>query len=159
MEFLPTHFNLQYLWSVSRKHEKCKNIFMLWNNSAHKVIQWFIEGLHIVGKRLLKHWLCAPLCHHDAINDRLDAIEDLMAIPDVAAEVREKLRKMPDLERLLSKWVLTMNCRTASNVGLLSILSAWRLSNFLTIDAVAYMDFEVWNRLLNLSTHSHTYSL
>uniref|UniRef100_A0A5F9D056 DNA mismatch repair protein n=1 Tax=Oryctolagus cuniculus TaxID=9986 RepID=A0A5F9D056_RABIT len=55
------------------------------------------------GKRLLKHWLCAPLCSPCAINDRLDAIEDLMAVPDKVSEVVDLLKKLPDLERLLSK--------------------------------------------------------
>nr|KAF6448067.1 mutS-like protein 6 [Rousettus aegyptiacus] len=55
------------------------------------------------GKRLLKQWLCAPLCNPYAINDRLDAIEDLMVVPDKISEVVDLLKKLPDLERLLSK--------------------------------------------------------
>ncbi|NXR45693.1 MSH6 protein, partial [Hippolais icterina] len=55
------------------------------------------------GKRLLKQWLCAPLCNPKSINDRLDAVEDLLAVPDKMSEVREYLKKLPDLERLLSK--------------------------------------------------------
>jgi len=52
---------------------------------------------------LLKQWLCAPPCNPDIISDRLDAVEDLMKISDVVADVSELLRKLPDLERLLSK--------------------------------------------------------
>ncbi|XP_015218440.1 DNA mismatch repair protein Msh6 [Lepisosteus oculatus] len=55
------------------------------------------------GKRLLKQWLCAPLCNPFSISDRLDALEDLMAVPDKMAESTELLKKLPDLERLLSK--------------------------------------------------------
>ncbi|XP_078664804.1 DNA mismatch repair protein Msh6-like isoform X1 [Branchiostoma floridae x Branchiostoma belcheri] len=55
------------------------------------------------GKRLFKQWLCAPLCNPASINDRLDAVEDLMACRDVVAEVTEILKKVPDLERLLQK--------------------------------------------------------
>ncbi|XP_031212655.1 DNA mismatch repair protein Msh6 [Mastomys coucha] len=55
------------------------------------------------GKRLLKQWLCAPLCNPSAISDRLDAVEDLMAVPDKVTEVADLLKKLPDLERLLSK--------------------------------------------------------
>ncbi|XP_021512950.1 DNA mismatch repair protein Msh6 isoform X1 [Meriones unguiculatus] len=55
------------------------------------------------GKRLLRQWLCAPLCSPSAISDRLDAVEDLMAVPDKITEVAELLKKLPDLERLLSK--------------------------------------------------------
>jgi len=59
----------------------------------------------LAGKRLLRQWLCAPLCNPDAINNRLDAVEDLMKISNVIADVSELLRKLPDLERLLSKSV------------------------------------------------------
>uniref|UniRef100_UPI0037E8F483 DNA mismatch repair protein Msh6 n=1 Tax=Semicossyphus pulcher TaxID=241346 RepID=UPI0037E8F483 len=55
------------------------------------------------GKRLLKQWLCAPLCNPTSIRDRLDAVEDLMAAPAQASEVSDLLKKLPDLERLLSK--------------------------------------------------------
>ncbi|KAM6127957.1 DNA mismatch repair protein Msh6-like [Pterocles gutturalis] len=55
------------------------------------------------GKRLLKQWLCAPLCNPKSINDRLDAVEDLLAVPAKMSEVSEHLKKLPDLERLLSK--------------------------------------------------------
>ncbi|ELU18588.1 hypothetical protein CAPTEDRAFT_139957, partial [Capitella teleta] len=55
------------------------------------------------GKRLFQQWLCAPSCQSSTINDRLDAVEDLMALPDLAAEAQDFLRKLPDLERLLSK--------------------------------------------------------
>uniref|UniRef100_A0A6Q2XXA5 DNA mismatch repair protein n=1 Tax=Esox lucius TaxID=8010 RepID=A0A6Q2XXA5_ESOLU len=55
------------------------------------------------GKRLLKQWLCAPLCNPTAIGERLDALEDLMGVPAQATEVSDLLKKLPDLERLLSK--------------------------------------------------------
>ncbi|KAJ8359742.1 hypothetical protein SKAU_G00162670 [Synaphobranchus kaupii] len=55
------------------------------------------------GRRLLKHWLCAPLCSPASIGDRLDALEDLMGAPGPASEAGELLKKLPDLERLLSK--------------------------------------------------------
>lgn len=55
------------------------------------------------GKRLLKQWLCAPLCNAKSIQDRLDAVEDLMGAQAQATEVSELLKKLPDLERLLSK--------------------------------------------------------
>ncbi|KAM6916671.1 DNA mismatch repair protein Msh6 [Xenentodon cancila] len=55
------------------------------------------------GKRLLKQWLCAPLCNPKSIRDRLDAVEDLMEAQAQATEVSDLLKKLPDLERLLSK--------------------------------------------------------
>lgn len=57
----------------------------------------------IEGKRLFKQWLCAPLCNPSSINDRLNAVEDLNVVPDIMAEVIDMIRKLPDLERILSK--------------------------------------------------------
>ncbi|XP_056903128.1 DNA mismatch repair protein Msh6 isoform X2 [Takifugu flavidus] len=57
----------------------------------------------LFGKRLLKQWLCAPLCNPLSIKDRLDAVEDLMGLQAQAGEVSDLLKKLPDLERLLSK--------------------------------------------------------
>jgi len=72
-----------------------------------------------IGKRLLKQWLCAPLFNPDAINDRLDAVEDLMKISDVIADVSELLRKLPDLERLLSKLVFSIFHLTLFRFGVI----------------------------------------
>uniref|UniRef100_A0A8C2L8V7 DNA mismatch repair protein n=1 Tax=Cyprinus carpio TaxID=7962 RepID=A0A8C2L8V7_CYPCA len=55
------------------------------------------------GKRLLKQWLCGPLCNPSSIGDRLDVVEDLTGAPSQATEVTDLLKKLPDLERLLSK--------------------------------------------------------
>ncbi|PIK37037.1 DNA mismatch repair protein Msh6 [Apostichopus japonicus] len=55
------------------------------------------------GKRLFRQWLCAPLCNPNSINDRLNAVEDLMEHQDQVTEAVEVLKKLPDLERFLSK--------------------------------------------------------
>lgn len=55
------------------------------------------------GKRLLRHWLCSPLCNPEKISSRLDAVEDLIEIPEVVEAASFRLKKVPDLERLLSK--------------------------------------------------------
>uniref|UniRef100_F7GAE3 DNA mismatch repair protein n=1 Tax=Callithrix jacchus TaxID=9483 RepID=F7GAE3_CALJA len=74
------------------------------NGSAEGTLLERVDTCHTpFGKRLLKQWLCAPLCSPYAINDRLDAIEDLMVVPEKISEVVELLKKLPDLERLLSK--------------------------------------------------------
>ena len=55
------------------------------------------------GKRLLKAWLCSPPCDPQLISSRLDALDDLLQQSSLIAEVKEKLKKLPDLERLLRK--------------------------------------------------------
>ncbi|XP_050687957.1 DNA mismatch repair protein Msh6-like isoform X2 [Eriocheir sinensis] len=55
------------------------------------------------GKRLLRNWICAPLCNPAAIRNRLDAIADLRSNPDLVEEVTAALKTLPDLERMLAK--------------------------------------------------------
>ncbi|EIE86449.1 hypothetical protein RO3G_11160 [Rhizopus delemar RA 99-880] len=55
------------------------------------------------GKRLFKRWLCHPLRQPKDINDRLDAVEDLMKLWDLHSSVAKQLASLPDLERLMSR--------------------------------------------------------
>ncbi|PNF27299.1 DNA mismatch repair protein Msh6 [Cryptotermes secundus] len=55
------------------------------------------------GKRLLRHWLCSPLCDVDGIAARQEAITWLLGNTSLMAEAQEMLSQLPDLERLLSK--------------------------------------------------------
>lgn len=83
------------------------NLEILQNGSTGTLEGTLLERLDTCctpfGKRLLKQWLCAPLCNPSSISDRLDALEDLMGAPAQVSEVAELLKKLPDLERLLSK--------------------------------------------------------
>ena len=45
----------------------------------------------------------APLLNVDKIEQRLDAIDDLLANQHETDELRAKLAKLPDLEKLLAK--------------------------------------------------------
>lgn len=45
----------------------------------------------------------APLCNTVKINNRLDAVQDLMSYQYELDMVRQKLGKLPDIERLLAK--------------------------------------------------------
>lgn len=55
------------------------------------------------GKRLLRQWLCRPLRSMPAINDRLDAVEEIASRPGLIAPFRRLLKTMPDLERALGR--------------------------------------------------------
>jgi DNA mismatch repair ATPase MutS len=55
------------------------------------------------GKRLLKRWIVAPLKDPVKINQRLDAVTDLVNEFPCKDKLQAKLRKLPDIERLLSR--------------------------------------------------------
>lgn len=60
--------------------------------------------LHIVtGKRLMREWVCAPLCDPNAINARQEAVADLIGHAHLIKEARAVLEKLPDLERKIRK--------------------------------------------------------
>ena len=54
-------------------------------------------------KRQLKRWLLSPLMNINKINDRLDAVEDLIEHQYETDVFRSKIAKVPDIERMLAK--------------------------------------------------------
>lgn len=55
------------------------------------------------GKRQLRRWLLSPLTDIKRLNERLDAVEDLMEHQFESDVLRSKLAKLPDLEKLVAK--------------------------------------------------------
>uniref|UniRef100_A0A6G1SF33 DNA mismatch repair protein n=1 Tax=Aceria tosichella TaxID=561515 RepID=A0A6G1SF33_9ACAR len=57
------------------------------------------------GQRLLKNWICSPLCDVKQIESRLDAVEALISNNNASLmnEIVHMLSQTPDLERYLSK--------------------------------------------------------
>ncbi|MCS7236940.1 MAG: DNA mismatch repair protein MutS [Thermoguttaceae bacterium] len=56
-----------------------------------------------MGSRLLAEWLSSPLVDVKAINDRLDAVQELVSHPQTLQAIRDKLRSVCDIERLLTR--------------------------------------------------------
>jgi DNA mismatch repair protein MutS len=65
-----------------------------------------------MGARTLRRWVEQPLLNTCDINERLDAVEELTEKFMVRMELRELLKRVYDIERLISKVVLgNANCR------------------------------------------------
>ena len=56
-----------------------------------------------MGSRLIRNWLEQPLARKEAIDARLDAVEELTRQPIAAAQMRQTLSGVYDIERLLSR--------------------------------------------------------
>ena len=56
-----------------------------------------------MGARMLKKWMVLPLKDETLINDRLTVVEGLMENPDLSAKIKDLLKPIGDLERLISK--------------------------------------------------------
>ncbi|MCL2014884.1 MAG: DNA mismatch repair protein MutS [Defluviitaleaceae bacterium] len=59
------------------------------------------------GARLLRNWIETPLTDPQAINRRLDAVEEWVNQSFVRTELRDLLRKLHDIERLITRLVGT----------------------------------------------------
>ncbi len=94
------------------------------------------------GKRLMHNWLCAPLCHVKQIEARQMAVTDLSDV-SVKYEVEEAiklLKKLPDLERLLSKIHSQGSAKRAKNhpdsraiLFEMNIYNKRKINDFLTV--------------------------
>jgi DNA mismatch repair protein MutS len=56
-----------------------------------------------MGSRLLAEWIANPLTHVDEINTRLDAVAELADDANLRRELREQLKGIYDLQRLLAR--------------------------------------------------------
>jgi DNA mismatch repair protein MutS len=56
-----------------------------------------------LGARLLADWLASPLIDVTAINARIDAVDELVNNATVTSQLRETLREIYDIQRLLSR--------------------------------------------------------
>nr|WP_278199578.1 DNA mismatch repair protein MutS [Thermaerobacter marianensis] len=56
-----------------------------------------------MGRRLLRQWIERPLVDRDAVEDRLDAVEALVADPFLRSDLRRLLAGVQDLPRLLGR--------------------------------------------------------
>ena len=84
-----------------------RNLDVLVNSSTGTTHGTLLERFNrcntAFGQRMLRHWLCAPLCQPEAIEDRLDAVEYLTNNLSTMEEVGKILKSLPDLERLVNK--------------------------------------------------------
>ncbi len=59
-----------------------------------------------MGGRLLRHWILRPLVGPVEIRERQDGVAELVEKPDLAADLRRRLKSVLDLERLLGRITL-----------------------------------------------------
>lgn len=61
------------------------------------------KGVTAFGKRMFKEWVIRPLLNKDSINDRLDSVEFLLNDSDIKYLIESKLKKLVDIERMLTR--------------------------------------------------------
>jgi DNA mismatch repair protein MutS len=76
-----------------------------------------------MGSRLLLSWLNYPLIDIGSINERLDAVQELLKKPTLRRELRNTLKKISDIERLNAKCA-TLQCNPREMLNLSKSLVA-----------------------------------
>lgn len=67
-------------------------------------LMWVLnKTVTAMGRRRLESWIERPLCSHAKILERLDAVEELTKNSAALSDIREALKGVYDLERLLSR--------------------------------------------------------
>lgn len=74
------------------------------SNKRKGSLLWVIDDtMTSMGARTLREWLENPLLSVKAINNRLDAVDELVQHPVLLAECREILGNLHDIQRLIAK--------------------------------------------------------
>lgn len=73
------------------------------NEGGSSLLSVMDKTVSPMGARLLKRWMLFPLKDVRPINDRLDVVEYFFRHPDFREVVEDNLRRVGDLERILSK--------------------------------------------------------
>jgi len=85
----------------------CRNLEILKNlrtgNRQGTLIAVMDQTVTAIGSRLLARWLRYPLMNVQEIRNRLDAVAEAKAQPQIRKDIREKLKSVYDLERIGSK--------------------------------------------------------
>jgi DNA mismatch repair protein MutS len=72
-------------------------------SKRHTLLSVLDEAVTVMGSRLIRKWIDQPLLERAAIQDRLDAVERLVSHALVRADLREGMKRVLDIERLVSR--------------------------------------------------------
>src|SRR6201996_3873455 len=108
------HRNLQHISAISRIEEdrylwldrfSVRNLELIGsaNEKAKTLVETLDQTCSPMGARLLRRWIVMPLKEIKPINDRLGVVEFLIEHEDLRESLKQHIRQIGDLERLISK--------------------------------------------------------
>jgi DNA mismatch repair protein MutS len=108
------HRNLQHISAISRIEEdrylwldrySVRNLELVGssNENAHTLVEVLDQTCSPMGARLLRRWIVMPLKEISPINDRLGVVEYLVKHQELSEGLKQYIRQIGDLERLISK--------------------------------------------------------
>jgi DNA mismatch repair protein MutS len=88
-------------------------------------LMWLLNETRTpMGARMLKEWLCYPLMRAEAIQKRLDAVEELLGEAALRERLTDRLKDVSDLERLSTR----MSLGTGNARDMLALASSLKAS-------------------------------
>src|SRR5665213_1852223 len=108
------HRNLQHISAIGRIEEdrylwldrySVRNLELVGssNENAHTLVEVLDQTCSPMGARLLRRWIVMPLKEIKPINDRLGIVEFLIEQEELRETLKQNIRLIGDLERLISK--------------------------------------------------------
>jgi len=115
------HHQLQHITTIQRVIQSdhvwmdkftIKNLELYHSNNQHAVtlIDVIDKTISPMGGRLLKRWLALPLVNMDKINQRHEVVQFLLDDTTVLNKIQHQIKKIGDLERLISKVATAKIC-------------------------------------------------
>lgn len=108
------HRNLQHISAISRIEEdrylwldrfSIRNLELIGsaNENAVTLVDVLDHTCSPMGARMLRRWIVMPLKERKPIEDRLNVVEYLVSKEELREELKQHIRQIGDLERLISK--------------------------------------------------------
>ncbi|MDE6732388.1 MAG: DNA mismatch repair protein MutS [Oscillospiraceae bacterium] len=101
---LSVHAGAEYMelsLTARRNLELCET---LRSKEKRGSLLWVIDKTGTaMGRRVLRAWIERPLTSHTQILSRLDAVDELVRNPSLLSDIRDELKGVYDLERLMSR--------------------------------------------------------
>lgn len=117
-----SHFQYLSIDSTSKRNLELTETIM--ERARKGSLLWAIdETSTAMGARLLRSWLIKPLIKKSEIETRLDSVEELIGEYETTLLMSKHLKKIQDIERLLSKAIYG-TCNARDLIGLLDSLES-----------------------------------
>jgi len=84
------------------------------------------------GRRMLKRWITSPLMDPEKINERLDAVDDLIRNSDIADFFHDRISKFPDFERMVGR-IYNLSHKQRMSAAYFEDFAKNRLKDFLQL--------------------------
>lgn len=108
------HSKIQHISTISRIDEdkyvwldkftiRNLELFYALNEGAKTLVDVIDKTVSPMGGRLLKKWIALPLKDSKPITERLNVVEWFLANPDSASALRDEIKGIGDIERIISK--------------------------------------------------------